>query len=165
MLIGDKNKFAVQLTIGDAVDGWVLGSYLFWACGTSIGDRNDCSVDLRGCRNWMWDFVEKPRDRYEPGLYEMDKVQAYVRLASAVLPGQNPSGFAQETYDDSFSRFHISYIGMSSFENVTLLMVKNEKGMERLIWRSRDEQVEEAYLEAEEVERVFGEAIRALMPK
>ena len=76
MLIGNKDKFAVQLTIGDAVDGWALGSYLLWVCGASIGDRNDCSVDLRGCRNWMLDFVEKPRERYESGIYEMDKVQA-----------------------------------------------------------------------------------------
>ena len=54
---------------------------------------------------------------------------------------------------------------MSSFDNVTLLMVKNEKGMERLIWRSGDEEVKDAYLEAGEVERVFGEAMRALMPR
>jgi hypothetical protein len=164
MLIGDKNKFAVQITVEGAIDGWILGSYLLWACGTSIGDKSDYSVDLRGCRNWMRDFIEKHRDRYGPGLYEMDKVQAYVRLASAVLPGENPSGFAQEMYDDTFSRFHISHIGMSSFDNVTLLMVKNEKGMERLVWRSGDEEIKDAYLEAGEVERIFGEAMRALIP-
>jgi len=164
MLVGDKSKFAVQITVKEAVDGWILGSYLLWACGTSIGNEGDCSVDLKGCRSWMSDFVETPRDRYEVGLYEMDKLQVYVRLASAVLPGQNPSGFAKEMYVDIFSRFHLSHIGMSSFDNVTLLLLKNEKGLERLIWRSGDGEIKDALFEDGEIERVFREAIRALTP-
>ena len=162
MLTGDKNKFAVQIDVGETVDEWALGSYILWARGTPIGDERDCSVDLRGCRNWMRDFVEKPRKRYERDLYEMDKLQAYVRLASAVLPGENPSGFAKDMYEDTFARFHISHIGMSSFDNVTLLMIKNEKGMERLVWRSKDGEIEDAYLEAGQVEETFLEAVRSL---
>ncbi|WP_266160582.1 Imm42 family immunity protein [Dyella silvatica] len=162
MLVGNKNKFAVHIDVKGIHDGWVFGTYIFWVNGASIGDENDDSVDLKGCWNWMRDFVESSMNRYEPGLYEMDKVQAYIYLAASVLPREMSFGFAEEIYSDTYERFHVSHIGMSSFDRVTLLMLTNEQGMERLVWREGDGDIQDAYLGAGQLESVFADAVRLL---
>lgn len=162
MIVGDKNYFALQIDIEEAVDGWVFGTYLFWVKGVSIGNGDDHTVDLKGCWNWMRGFLEMHQDRFEPGLYEMDKEQVYTCLALSVLPLQNLGGLAHEIYKDTFSRFHISHIGMSSFDKVTLLLLKSEQGMERLIWRTGDDDVEDAYLKECAIENVLLEAVARL---
>lgn len=159
MIFGTKSRFAVELSTENVIDDWVLGTCLFWAGGSAIGNADDHSVDLKGCCNWMQDFIDNPRDRYEPGLYDMDKIQAYIRLASSVLPGQNPSSFARETFKDTFSRFHISHLGMSSFDDVTLLLVKNSQADERLIWRKGTSEVSDFYLGAGEIEDVLAQVV------
>lgn len=162
MLFGNKGEFAVDINVEDIFDGWVLGTYQFWVRGISIGDGSDHSVDLKGCWNWMRDFISHARERYAPNLYEMNKQQVYLRLAASVLPSQNPSGFSKEMYDETFSRFHISHIGMSSFERLTLLLVKNEQGMERLIWSEGGGGIQDAYLGASQIEDVFADAVNSL---
>lgn len=162
MIIGDKNCFAVQVDVEEAVDDWVFGAYLFWVKGVCIGRKDDRTVDLKGCWNWMRDFLGAHKDGFEPGLYEMNKEQIYTCLARSVLPLQNPDGLAHEIYKNTFSRFHITHIGMSSFDNVTLLFLKNERGMERLIWKSGDGVVEDAYLAEHALEDVFSEAVSCL---
>lgn len=162
MLFGDKRKFAINVNIEDISDGWVFGVYYFWVRGAVVGDEADHSVDLKGCWNWMRDFLSKDRGRCAPDLYEMDGRQVYLRLASSVLPGQNPTGFSREIYEDTFSRFHISHIGMSSFDRFTVLLIKNDEGMERLVWRDGDGDIQDAYLGANQLEEVFADVVKAL---
>ncbi|WP_266160138.1 Imm42 family immunity protein [Dyella silvatica] len=162
MLVGDKSECAVDIKIENNFDGWVFGTYLLWVRGIPIGDDYDNSVDLKGCWNWMRDFVTYPENRYEPDLYDMDKRQVYLRLATSVLPNENPSGFAKEVYEDTTSRFHIDHIGMSSFNRYILLLVKDEKGMERLVWRESYGDIQDVYLSAGQLESVFAEAVRLL---
>jgi len=165
MIAGDKNQFAVQIDIEDSVDGWIFGTYLFWVKGSPVGQVNDHAVDLKGCLNWMRDFIAGHRNRFEPELYGMDKEKLYTCLARSVLARQNPGGFAREVYEDTFSRFHISHIGMSSFDNVTVFLVKDEEGMERLIWRTGEGGVEDAYLAKNAMEDAFGEAVSFLQER
>lgn len=162
MLVGDKSKCAVDINVENIFDGWVFGTYLLWVRGIPIGDAYDNSVDLKGCWNWMRDFVAHPRDRYERDLYDMDKRQVYLRLATSVLPNENPSGFATEVYERTVSRFHMAHIGMSSFDRYVLLLMKDEQGMERLVWREGDSDIQDAYLSAGQLESVFADAVRLL---
>jgi hypothetical protein len=162
MLIGNKNEFAVDINVENIFDGWVFGTYLLWGRGLPIGNDYDNSVDLKGCWNWMRDFVAHPRDRYEPDLYDMDKRQVYLRLATSVQPFENPLGFVKEIYEETILRFHISHIGMSSFDRFTLLLVTNEHGMERLVWREGDGDIQDAHLSAGQVKSVFADAVRLL---
>lgn len=162
MLFGNKDDFAVEVNVSDVFDGWVFGSYQFWVRGVSVGDANDHSVDLKGCWNWMREFIANPRNRYEPGLYEMDKRQVYLRLASSVMVNQNPGGFSREIYAETYSRFHITRIGMSSFDRVTLLLVDGGDGKHRLVWQEGDGDIQDACLGENQMERVFAEAIVSL---
>lgn len=159
MLFGSRERFAVECEIAEAVNGWVLGTFCLWINGQVVGDQNDNSVDLNGCLNWLRDLVSKPRNRHEPGLYEMSKDQVFLRLASSVLASDDPHDFVKERYQDTFSRFHISHIGMSSFDRVTILFLKNEHGMERLVWKTGNKEIADAYLSAGEIEHVFSESI------
>lgn len=167
MLIGDKQSFAIELDILDVVDGWVFGNFIFWIFGLVVGNPEDKSVDLKGCINWLKEFVTVSKNRFEVGLYELDKEQIFIQLCGSVLAGEDNS-FAKEKYRDTFSRFHISHIGMSSFDNVTMILVENNQGDVRCIWKQDDEEIEEAFIRCDEMNKVasgaityFEDAIRA----
>ncbi|MEV8520178.1 Imm42 family immunity protein [Dyella marensis] len=161
MIVGQRERFAVEIDVAMVIDGWVYGSFIFWIDGMKVGDMSDLSVDLKGCWHWMRDFIENPMDRFEPGLYEMDKRQIYLRLASPILYGGDPTGFAKEMYQQTYERFHVAHIGMSSFDNVALLLVKDKDGREHLVWEDGGE-IRDAFLGAGCMEEVLGEAVAAL---
>jgi hypothetical protein len=92
----------------------------------------------------------------------MDKRQVYLRLATSALPNQNPSGFSKELYEDTYSRFHISHVGMSSFDRVTVLFLKSQDGLERLVWQEGTGDVQDGHLGENRLEAVFGEAVASL---
>lgn len=153
MIIGEKRRFAIELEILDEVDGWIFGTFIFWILDCAVGNQEDRSVDLKGCINWLKNFVVSTPNRYEPGLYELDKKQIYIQLCSAVLVGEGNT-FAENRYQDSFSRFHISHIGMSSFDNVTMILVENKQKDVRCIWKQNDEEIREAFLKCDEINKV-----------
>lgn len=168
MLIGDKQSFAIEFEILDVVDGWVFGTFIFWVMGFVIGNLEDKSVDLKGCINWLKDFVVSPKNRFERGLFDLDKEQIYIQLCSSVLVGED-NLFSKEKYSDTYSRFHISHIGMSSFDDVIMIMVENEQGDVRCIWKQDDQEIVEAFLRMNEVNKIaantvtsFEDAIRSI---
>ena len=85
MVTGNITKFAVNWDITEVVDTWVFGHFYLLINGLVVGDTEDNSVVLKGCQEWIKDFLAKPMNRYEPDLYEMDKKQVYLRIASSVL--------------------------------------------------------------------------------
>lgn len=135
MIFGSVNSLAIEISVKEVVDDWLLGSFLLWMNGERIGDPEDQTVDIRGCVHWLRDFVENPRDRYEPDLYEMNIHQVLILLNGSVIPGTQERQFVTDKYQNTFSRFHISHIGMSSFENVTILLVESRDGEQRFIWQ------------------------------
>ncbi|MYM81284.1 hypothetical protein GTP44_04835 [Duganella sp. FT50W] len=150
MLFGNKNKFAVECDVTLTTTRWVYGYFWFYLNGHRIGSEDDSSVDLNGCRNWIRDFVNEPCDRYEEHLYDLPKDVVFELLA-----GENAEVDGYRKYDNIYARFHISYLGMSSFDEWTILLVKNELGHERCVWRHRENEILEAYLEKDELENVL----------
>ncbi|MCB0127828.1 MAG: hypothetical protein KDE58_36435 [Caldilineaceae bacterium] len=159
--MGNKNRFGIEYEVIDVVGDWVFGKFLMWMCGEKIGDSSDRSVDLKGCIRWMRDFVDNPKPRYEPGLFGMDKDEVYRILASSVLECEDPEREIEEAYHDTFSRFHVSHIGMSSFDAVVILLVKNFDGAERFVFKANGE-VMEALLSKGEAEAVCADAVSAM---
>lgn len=154
-------RISLRTEVHEVVDDWVFGSFFAVINGLEVGNRED-SVDLKGCLRWWEDFANNPRDRYEPMLYDEDKESAYLALAASVLVNEEGYGSVQERYEDTFARFHISHLGMSSFDNVTILLVKSEAGLERLIWKTGSGEIHEAYLAANELEEAFSRASTSL---
>ncbi|WP_091242170.1 Imm42 family immunity protein [Aquimonas voraii] len=162
MRIGDGGRFCVEYEIAETVETWVFGKLCFIVDGSIVGDPGDRSVDLKGCLRWLEEFLAQPKARYEPGLFDMPKEQAFLRLGASVLTSEDGGDFAKEIYEDTYGRFHISHLGMSSFDSVVLLLAQDEKGRSRLIWKDGAGGLHEAVLPAGEVERVLQSAADAL---
>lgn len=158
MLIGSKQDFAIELDIVNFIDDWVLGRFIYWIDGIAVGNPDDQSVDLKGCINWLRDFLKNQRNRFEPGLFELDKEQIYVQLCSSVLMGVE-NLFAEEKYEDTFYRFHISHIGMSSFDAVTMVLIEDEHERIRCIWKQEGKKTQDALLNKYEMYKVINDVI------
>jgi hypothetical protein len=160
--IGNEHSIAVDYELLNVAEDWVFGRFCLFIGGMFVGDRDDVSVDLKGCRNWLVDFCTHARDRFEPGLMQAPKQQIFLQLAASVLVEQGASCFGGESYRDTFSRFHLSHLGMSSFNNVTLLLMRDQRDGARFIWQSADDEVQAAEVAYSEVVRVFASAAEAM---
>lgn len=161
MLIGNKNIFAIEIDLLQSFDGWVYGRFQFWIDGISIGNIDDDLVDLKGCVNWLRDFIENRRNRYEPDLYEMDKDLAFLQLYHSVFPSELDGHFVKEKYNDTYSRFHIAHLGMSSFDNIGILLIESEAGQQRCIWQHNNKrEIKEYYFDNDELQETMLEVIK-----
>ncbi len=160
MICGSPSSFAVKWRIETRVDGWVFGNFALMIGGREVGDYTD-SATLKACRNWIADFVENPEDRFEPGLFEMDKLQAYRLLAHPILAYEYDRDPVEEVYPNTSSRFDVGHIGMSSMaDSFVVLFMENEAGEGRFIWKAwADEVIHDACVPAGEVVRVFTQAL------
>lgn len=154
MHVGDKQLFALEWEITQIVDNWIFGEFFFWIRGHRIGNSSDNSVHLGGVAEWIANFLEDPQDRFEPELFDLSKLEVYRRLALSVLVQDDPEIESVEVYKNTFSRFHISHIGMSSFDLTTLLL-KDSSGLERCVWKVYQGEICDAYLPENEMENVF----------
>lgn len=149
-------SISIKITISETIDDWTFGGfYILTAGGKKIGNPDDMSVDIKGCMHWIEDFIQRPRDRYEPGLFEMDKKQVYSKLATPVLVCEGSSDNCEEIYRDTYARFHISHIGMSSFELQTILLIQNQQGCSRIIWGSSADTLQELNILTSDLEAEF----------
>lgn len=137
IVTGNKEMFAIAAEVIETPNNWLLGRLRFVFHGQTCGNWND-ETDLRGCYGWLKDFAEKPRRRFEPGLLELTPMEVFDRL---VRPVQNrDEGPVVEYYDETFSRFHISHLGMSSFDKVVMVLVEGPKA-QRCLWQEGDESI------------------------
>jgi len=138
MIFGNRDDLAIEISIVQTVDSWVFGKFLLWINSSQIGDELDEAVDLKGCVNWLSDFVEATRNRCEPELVNCSLKEAWIEIEIPAV------GLEYESkYSDSFSRFHISHIGMSSFDSVVVALVNDGLTKERFIWQSGRASVDE----------------------
>lgn len=160
MIVGDPVRFAIEAKVEEQVEGWVFGHIRFWACGHSIGDWRD-TTDLLGCLRWLKDFCEQPRNRYEPALVPLPPSEAFHRVWSPVMAGGTPT--SEECIPDAYSRFHVSHLGMSSFDRFDVLLLTDAVGAERILWREGgSDEVLECRLDPGEMERTAGDFCREL---
>jgi hypothetical protein len=158
MLAGNKTECGIEIEITDVIGDWAQGTFLLWVHGVPIGDQSDRFVHVQGCINWLKDFIEHPRDRFEATLFALPKEEVYRLLSTNEdsLPPSSPTG---KQIDRAFSRFHISHLGMSSFDQVTLLLMEDERRRQRLIWQQASGAVKEAYLPPGRMQLVASECV------
>jgi hypothetical protein len=159
MLFGDTSLFAIELEIVRATNDWVFGRFLFWIRGAQVGDSTDPSVHLKACIGWLDDFIRRPRRRYEPGLFELEKESAF-----RFVTGDEDEGIdfnsLQEATETRFSRFDISYLGMSSFDRVTLLLFEDLDGRQRLLWQTGEGAIGDATLPVGQLQTVASSCVK-----
>jgi len=154
MIAGRKERFAIEAEAEDRIDGWVLGRFRFWLCGRPVGDWDD-SADLKGCVRWLRDFASIPRNRHEAALAA---APAETVFRCAYDPVMADGRSSTSRVEDAFGRFHISHIGMSAFEQFDILLLYDEHGGERCLWRrAGSAAIEECRLWRNEMETVAKE--------
>ncbi len=158
MIFGDKKLFAIEISIKDTVEDWIFGNFMFWFKNLPLGNSEDDGVDLKGCMNWLKDFIEVPRNRFEKNLYTIPKTEAFKLLVENVLASYSQNS-GNEFYENTFSRFHISHLGMSSFDDLILLLIENESRQQRCIWAETGKELDEIFLPAKEMQKVASKAL------
>lgn len=164
MFIGDRQTFAVEIEIRERVNGWVYGTFLFWLSGVAVGDAHDDSVDLQGCASWVRDFLNFPRDRVDAEIFDMPADRVFRILYHSVMSGPDDGQNAQEVLEDSrgnvFSRFHVSHLGMSSFNDVSILLVENDSGRQRFVWQQGNNPIHDTILPKHQVRNVLDNTVK-----
>ncbi len=145
MIIGNSAVFAVEWEYVDRIDDWLYGNFGLWARGVFIGNDEDAhgGVVLKGCFNWSRDIDY--RGRFEPELDKMTAAEVYECLTYGVMDSAG-GNYGDERFPNTYGRFYISHIGMSSFDQTILLLMRTFDGSDRLVWQSRDEEVRECRL-------------------
>jgi hypothetical protein len=152
MIVGDKGRFAIEAEPAEWEGDWLFGRFRFWLCGQPVGNWED-SVDLKGCLRSLRDFATNPRNRCEPGLASAPPEVVFRIAYDSVMAGARDRGL-RETIPNTVARFHISHIGMSSFDRFDLLLVKDPHGGERCLWREAGSEIRECRLWRNEMEQV-----------
>jgi hypothetical protein len=136
IIAGDKAVFAIAAEFTGATQGWVFGRVRFILHACPCGDWSD-EVDLRASYSWLADFASNPRDRNEPELMDLPAEDVFARIVDPVLTGKDGVQ-RNEVYANTFSRFHISHLGMTAFDRVVMVLVESGPA-QRCIWREADE--------------------------
>jgi hypothetical protein len=136
MIVAGKNEvFSIAAELTGTTGGWVFGRLRFFLHGHCCGDWKD-EVDLKGCYSWLIDFATNPRNRFEQELLALPANEVFLRLVDPVLA--SPSGIRRnEVYPNTFSRFHISHLGMSAFDRVVMVLIE-DNASQRCVWREGD---------------------------
>lgn len=154
MLIGSRERFAIEAQPEEFSGDWILGRFRFWVGGEEVGDWND-STDLRGCVSWLKDFATVPRDRSDPRLDGASPEDVFALVYDPVFGPNGIANPSDQPIPFSYERFHIGHVGMSSFERFDVLLVKTATGRGRCIWRKADDvHIFETILDAGEMEEV-----------
>jgi Immunity protein 42 len=133
---GDNTAFAIAAELTAASQGWVFGRMRFVLHGSPCGDWND-EVDLCASYSWLVDFANNPRDRNEPELMNLSADDVFVRIVDPVLISIDGVR-RNEIYYNTFSRFHISHLGMTAFDRVIMVLIESGSA-QRCIWKHTDE--------------------------
>jgi hypothetical protein len=131
MISGSKERFAIEAEPLEVTDGWILGRFRFWICNQPVGNWDDFA-DLRGCVRWLREFATESKDRFEPSLANAPPEEVFVSLYESTMTADSE----RKPVEAAYARFFVSHLGMSSMEAVDILLLYDEHGGERLIWRS-----------------------------
>lgn len=163
MIVGDRKIFAIEATIFERVDYWVFGSFLLWIGGKVVGNHEDDAVHLKGCVGWLGDFLNEHAKTIDQTFFDMELELLFDTIFRGVISAY-PDG--HEGYDPVkqgyYERFHISHIGMSSFDALSIAVVGSLDGRYRFVWQSGSDPVFDAIVPAADVHAVMSLAIDAL---
>lgn len=136
IIAGSIQKFAIVAKVERTAPGWIWGSFKFVFQGRDCGNWND-AASLGGCCGWLKDFAEKHVNRFEPGLFELPPIDVFERLVCSVIVQENrPCSLA--VYERTYSRFHITHLGSSSFDQITMVLMESSE-FQRCVWSESKE--------------------------
>lgn len=156
MLVGNKDRFAIEAQPNAVEQEWVLGRFRFWLGGKPVGDWDELAP-LQHCYGWLRRFAQQPPDCVEPSLADKSAEYVFRMLVDSVIGPGGIAAPARQPVPYAYERFHITHIGMSSFDRFTIVLVKDEHGGEWCLWREVGAQIHDCRLWRNEMETVAGQ--------
>jgi len=164
LVCGDPSRFAVKWEATVRSEGYVGGRFALSIEGHEVGDFSDDGTYLIGCFCHSLELADRWDDKFEPGLFEMDKLEAFEALVYPIFGHYYGVEDRVEVYRNTYGRFHIDSIGMSSMDDFILLVMKSGQGATRFIWQAGSGDIHEARFPVGEVEAVFAEFLAKAEP-
>ncbi len=157
MIAGIPERFAIEAEPRDAANGWIWGGFRFWIGSLAVGNWDDATA-LHLCWGWLRKFYSQPQECTEPVVASSSVENVFRLIVDPVFGLDGVADPAKQPIPFAYERFHISYLGMSSFDSFVVLLVKDVVGNERCLWKkSTCGTIREQWLHPGEVERVAEE--------
>jgi hypothetical protein len=170
MIFGEKQVFAIECEIVDQIDSWVYANFCFWIEGAKVGAYQETIV-LKASIAWLKEFLRNSEKRCIPLFDSMDKEIVFRLIYETVIvtPLKNSSilemipenkeetasGRLALSDSEIINRFHLDDVGMSSFDEYSIILINREDGKQRIIWKHVDESsVHEAILPPDYFENI-----------
>jgi hypothetical protein len=136
VLSGDKEVFAIEAMVRQRCGAQYFGGFRFWVGGQAVGDWEDVTY-LLGCYSGLTSLL-KPSQRFDSRLQRLAPADVFLAVGAPPLASEREVRrplFANmfETPWCARHRFDITYAGMSSFENVILLLLADATGRDYLL--------------------------------
>jgi len=133
ILAGDENIFAIKAEIESIEGTWIYGGFQFVLHGQYCGNWEDYN-SLDGSYGWLKDFIEKPVDRLDLNLLALPSNVVFEKVVDSVLARSNVRKNTQTIIENlPYKRFHISHVGMSSFDRVVMILIEGVD-KQRCLW-------------------------------
>lgn len=157
MIVGSPERFAIEVEPRDVDGEWIWGGFRFWLANSEIGDWEDATA-LHLCWLWLKKFCSHPPACVEPAVAVGSAEEVFRRVVDPVFGPEGIADPSKQPVPFAYERFHITHVGMSSFDSFVVVLVKDEIGNERCLWRKDDETtIHDSWLGPGEMERVVGE--------
>ncbi|MBB2487903.1 hypothetical protein H5407_21930 [Mitsuaria sp. WAJ17] len=116
------------------VSGWVFGRFFIDISGLSIGNINDDGVDLKGCLNWLDDFIANSQRCIDDDLFLMGSDELFRSIKDEIYGPDDSAKERAVAIKDAYGRFSFSHVGMSSFDGELVFVVGDSVGGCKILW-------------------------------
>ena len=138
----------------------VFGHFRLWIGDKPIGNWEDLCM-LSAVVRWMKDLVSHPTDRCENRLFFASNETVFSCIYDPLMVykvTQQPPLFKIEA--TQLRRFHISHIGMSSFDDYFGVLLMECGNQQRILWANLEtSELDDSYLPAGTLQSAFSKFI------
>lgn len=154
MLVGNKARFAIEADPQTIEGEWILGGFRFWLCGCEVGNWSECTA-LQYCFAGLRAFSRDSVARAEPSIAHIEGREIFELVVGPVMAPKGIADPQRQPIPFSYERFHLTHLGMSSFDDFVIVLVKDADGAERCLCRRLGEdEILDCWLAPGEMEQV-----------
>jgi hypothetical protein len=143
---GDKERVFIECVVEYVFEDRNYGRFRLWANNRAIGNWDEIT-HLDGVVSWLkYESLPLNSNRREDRLINKSIFEIFATIYDPVMDEKLTTMLPLFSIEDSYGRFHISHIGLSSFNDFAVLLIESI-ATQRILWFS--------FLEAKFYDAVF----------
>ncbi len=157
IIVGDKTKIAFEAEAIELIKDKqiVMGNFYLWLKSGNLGNNDDSYINLTWQMNYLKSFLLESNNRINDKVFLMPMTLINDAIMEILYSEKQ---FENVLYYEYCNLFNIGHIFCDIFEsrNITLLLIKNMLGEERLIWQIDNSKtmIDEIYLPPNYIENI-----------